>query len=59
MLSDPTAFSSEGIEALLLLVTDIVEDSYFSDREYDERLWTLMVQFIKRLEQHTALRRDA
>ena len=36
---------------LLLAVTEIVEESYFSARIYDEELWNMLVSIIQRLDQ--------
>ena len=43
-----------GIENLLLSVTEIVEESYFSARVHDEQLWNLLVAITQRLDELAA-----
>jgi len=40
-----------GMNELLLSVTEIVEESYFSGRVHDEQLWNLLVDITRRLDE--------
>lgn len=49
-LADPAPLDSLNTERLMVLLTELVEESYFSGRVYEESLWRLLVELTRKLE---------
>ncbi len=50
LLSERAELGEMDFDALLTAVTDVVEESYFSGRSYDDELWELSVSIVRRLD---------
>lgn len=49
-LADPAPLDSLNTERLMVLLTELVEESYFSGRIYEESLWRLLIELTRKLE---------
>ncbi|MCP4808286.1 MAG: hypothetical protein GY884_23335, partial [Proteobacteria bacterium] len=50
MLGGRSDLTALDFDALLTSVTELVEESYFSGRLYDDALWELAVGIVRRLD---------
>jgi mRNA-degrading endonuclease toxin of MazEF toxin-antitoxin module len=55
MLAERAELGALDFDALLTSVTDLVEESYFSGRLYDDALWELAVGIVRRLDRQLGI----